>query len=586
MKSIWNYFVVFALSALLLSACDGLGKMVKRQAEFSYKAVPNPIEMHGDTVQFSFSGRFSEKLFAKKVTLIATPVLVYGGKEKALRPITLLGEKGVGNGQKIGYATGGAFNYSSERFAFEPIMRNARLEIRVTGSAASKTATFEPKTVADGIMATALLVQHDEQMVMGKFKSTSSSSDSRKDAALPDQPLNIKTHIYFDLNQSQVKSSELNSKETKAFAAFLKNTPAQAQFESVSVSAYASPDGETDHNIELANDRAQASVSALIDIFKKQAPKSLHTGKQKSDYVTRETLEDWEGFKSLMEQSTIADRDLILRVLTMYKDPNQRRKEIMNLSQTYLELREKILPQLRRAEVTLNGKIPAKTKEQIANALKTKPDSLSADEFLLGAEMESNLQNRIALYTTSESKYASDWRMANNLGCMYLLNNQMPEAEAAFKRAALKSPSEPAVLNNLGLCAAKQNRWEEALDLYKKSGTAESNYNRGIYAIITGQYSDALQGMGEKASFNKALAQLLNGNASDALTILNALGENVQSHVDYLKAIAQMRSNNSAAALELLKAAVSKDPRLKSYAKEDVEFLKLRDDAGFKSVVQ
>ena len=191
MKSIWNYFVVFALSALLLSACDGLGKMVKRQAEFSYKAVPNPIEMHGDTVQFSFSGRFSEKLFAKKVPLIATPVLVYGGKEKALRPITLLGEKGVGNGQKIGYATGGAFNYSSERFAFEPIMRNARLEIRVTGSAASKTATFEPKTVADGIMATALLVQHDEQMVMGKLNTQTNNV-----TALPDQPLNIKTHIY------------------------------------------------------------------------------------------------------------------------------------------------------------------------------------------------------------------------------------------------------------------------------------------------------------------------------------------------------------------------------------------------------
>lgn len=583
MKSILNYFLVLTLSAFTFTACDGLGKMVKRQSEFSYKAVPNPIEMHGDTVQFSFSGRFSEKLFAKKVTLVATPVLVYSGKEKALRPITLLGEKGVGNGQKIGYATGGAFNYSSERFAFEPIMRNARLEIRVTGTSGSKTATFEPKPVADGVMATALLVQHDEQMIMGTVNTNASAGEV---SALPDQPLAIKTHIYFDLNQSQVKSSEWNTKEMKAFAAFLKNAPAQAQFESVLVSAYASPDGETDHNLELANDRAIAAVSAMIEMFKKQTSKKMVTGKQKSDYTTRETLEDWEGFKSLMEQSTIADRDLILRVLTMYKDPNQRRTEIMNLSQTYLELREKILPQLRRAEITLNGKIPAKTKEQIANALKTKSDSLSADEFLLGAQMESNLQNRIALYAKAETQFAKDWRMANNLGCMYLLNNQMQDAEAAFKRAALLSPNEPAVLNNLGLCAAKQNRWEEAVDLYKKSGTAESNYNRGIYAIRLGLYSDALQGMGEKASFNKALAQLLNGNASDALTILNALGENVQATVDYLKSIAQMRSNNNAAALELLKSAVAKDPRLKSYAKDDVEFLKLREDAGFKAIVQ
>lgn len=581
MKSICNYFVLFAFSAIFLSACDGLGKMVKRQAEFSYKAVPNPLEMHGDSIQFSFSGKFSEKLFAKKVTLVAIPVLVFEGKEKALRPITLLGEKGVGNGQKIGYATGGAYNYTSERFAFEPIMRNARLEIRVTGTAASKTATFVPITVADGIMATSLLVQRDEQMIMGKINTQTNDV-----TALPDRPLMIKTHIYFDLNQSQVKSSELKSIEMKAFVAFLKDMPALAQFESVNVSAYASPDGETDHNIELANERANASVSAFVDVFQKYAPKSLSTGKQKSDYVTRETLEDWEGFKSLMEQSKIADRDLILRVLTMYKDPNQRRKEIMNLSQTYLELRENILPQLRRAEVTLNGKIPAKTKDEIAKAIKAKPDSLSADEFLLGAEMESDLQNRIALYATSESNYTSDWRMANNLGCMYLLNNQIPEAEAAFKRAAVISPNEPAILNNLGSCAAKQNRWEEALDLYKKSGTTESQYNRGIYAIINGQYSDALQGMGEKASFNKALAQLLNGNASDAVSILNALGENVNASVIYLKSIAQMRSNNTSAALELLKSAVSIDPRLKSYAKVDVEFLKLRDDAGFKSTVQ
>ena len=92
--------------------------------------------------------------------------------------------------------------------------------------------------------------------------------------------------------------------------------------------------------------------------------------------------------------------------------------------------------------------------------------------------------------------------------------------------------------------------------------------------------------MGEKPSYNKALAQLLNGNASDAATLLNTLGETPNASIDYLKAIAQMRLSNTNGAMDLLKSATSKDPRLKAYAKDDVEFLKVRDDANFKSLTQ
>ena len=235
--------------------------------------------------------------------------------------------------------------------------------------------------------------------------------------SLPDQPLAIKTHIYFDLNQSIVKSSELSSKEMKDFADFLKKLPNNARFESVKISAYASPDGETEKNTDLAKDRAQASVTAMIALFKKQTGKTLTTGKQASDYRTQETLEDWEGFKFLMEQSKMADRDLILRVLTLYKDPNQRRSEIMNLSETYTELKQDILPRLRRSEITLNGKIPAKSRTEIQASIRTNPDSLSADELILGGGLESDLQARIRLFQKGEIRFPKDWRMANNLGC-------------------------------------------------------------------------------------------------------------------------------------------------------------------------
>jgi tetratricopeptide (TPR) repeat protein len=562
--------------AVILTSCDGLGKMIKKQKEIKYTATPNPIEMHGDSVVFSVNGKFNPKLFAKKVTLTLTPVVKYQGGEKALKPVVLVGEKATGNGQKIAFATGGTFNYTSEKFAFEPAMRNATVEVRGEGQVKSKKKAFDPVPLADGTMATSLLVRNDEKGIMAK------------DAFVKVSPANQSTHIYYLINQSVVRPSEFKSEEMKAINDFIAKNLGSTwyEFKGIGVSAYASPDGETDKNENLAKDRAKSGSEAMMSEFKKNKKKEVTFGKTKDQYVVGTTKEDWEGFKQLMEQSTMADKDLILRVLTMYNDPDQRRKEIKNLSKTYVELADKVLPKLRRAEITLNVDKKSRTDEMISRLATTYPDSLSVEELLYAGNMASDVNTKVQIYRAAEKQYGSDWRTSNNLGCALLMQNKVAEAGDAFKRASKANASEPAVNNNLGIIEAKNGNRTAAMEYYNKAGgSPETNYNKGILEVRNGKYADAVTDFGSFNGHNKALAQLMSGSAGSVGQTIDASNEKDMAYSYYLKAVAYARQGNSTEALTSLKTAIEKDNSYKAYAKDDVEFIKLRDKSEFTGLV-
>lgn len=561
---------------MILSGCDGLKKMLKRQKEIKYTVSPNPIEMHGDSVQFTANGKFAEKLFQKKVTLTVTPVIKYQGGEKALKPVVLVGEKATGSGQKINYA-GGLFNYTSEKFAFDPAMRNATVEIRATGAFKKKTKDFDPVQIADGTMATSHLVRHDEKGIMAK------------DAFVKVVPANQSTHIYYVINKSDVRASEMKTEEMKNINDFIaKNLSSQYyEFKGIGVSAYASPDGETDKNENLAKDRATSASVAMMNEFKKNKDKNVTFGKTKEQFVVGTTKEDWEGFKSLMEQSSMADKDLILRVLTMYGDADQRRKEIKNLSKTYTELADKVLPKLRRAEVTINVDKKSRNDQQIAALATSSPDSLSVEELLYAGNMTNDINTKAQIYRAAEKQYGNDWRTSNNLGVVLLLQNKVSEAGEAFKRAEKTANGQPAVYNNLGIIEAKNENRATAMELYKKAGGAtETNYNMGILEIRNGKYSDALTYFGNYNGHNKALAQLMTGAAGSVKETIDSSNEKEMAYSYYLKAVAFARSNNTSESASALKTAIDKDGALKAYAKDDVEFIKMRDKSEFSGLLK
>lgn len=570
---------LMVVSLITFTGCNQLNKLIKKQKEIVYNVSPNPIEMHGDSVQFSVSGKFNPKIFPTKVTATVVPTIKYEGGEKELKPITLVGDKAVGSGQKISYDKGGSFSYTSEKFAYESGMKKAKVVIKVTGGFKKKTKALDPVEIGDGTIITPLLVRHDEKGIMAK------------DNFVKTTPANQSTHIYYVINQSVVRPSEMKSEEMNTFRNNVAGYLGSRWYEikGIEVSAFASPDGETSKNENLAKDRANSAIKAMIEEFKKiNKDKNNKLGKEKEQYKIITTREDWEGFKELVQQSNLADKDIIIRVLSMYPDADQRRKEIKNLSKTYVELADKILPKLRRAEIILLADKKSRTDEQIKGLCTSTPDSLSVEELLYGANLFSDPNTKVSIYQAAEKKYGNDWRTSNNLGVTYLMLNKTKEAEDAFNRALKTSNGNPIVYNNLGIIEAKKNNRKAAMEYYNKASGAgkEVNYNKGIIYIADGKYSDAVSSFGDFNGFNKALAQLLSGSADAVNGTIDSSNDKDLAVSYYLKAIAAARKGNSADAVKYLKDAFNKDASLKEYAKTDAEFLKLKGNSDFENVIK
>jgi tetratricopeptide (TPR) repeat protein len=322
--------------------------------------------------------------------------------------------------------------------------------------------------------------------------------------------------------------------------------------------------------------------------FKKDKNKDQKFGKDQSYYQVQTTAEDWEGFKKLMEESSIADKDLILRVLTMYSDPDQREKEIKNLSKTYKEVAEKILPKLRRSVITVNVDKKSRTDEMISKLSTTTPDSLSLEEILYAGTLTTDVNAKAQIYQAAEKQYGTDWRTSNNYGVALLMQNKTSEASEAFKRAEKNASGNPIVMNNLGIIEAKAGNRVKAMEYYNKANGAgpEVGYNKGIIQIRDGKYSDAVSSFGDSKSFNKALAQLLSGSPDAVNATIDGGNEKDMAYSYYLKAVAAARRANNSEVLMNLKTAIEKDGTLKAMAKDDAEFVKLRADSGFTSLVQ
>ncbi|CAN5331368.1 tetratricopeptide repeat protein [soil metagenome] len=565
------------ITAVALTSCSGLGKLVKNADKITYKVTPNPMEMHGDSIVVTISGTYPAKVFPKKATVTTIPVIKYNGGEKALKPVVLVGEKvtEVPKGAtKIANKTGGSFSYT-DKVAYTPEMKVATLEIKAAGQVKKKVKDLPAKKVADGTIITPLLVKAEDKAIIGKdnFQKVVPHAET--------------ANIFFIINQSQVRGSEMSSAEMKAFKEYSMSASKNPNiaFKNMNVSAYASPDGELSRNADLAENRAKDATKAMIALFKDKKTK-VDVATQDAFYNKVTTAEDWDGFKKAMEASTIADKDLILRVLTMYPDGDTREKEIKNLSKTYTEVADKILPKLRRSVMTLNVDVNSRTDEQISKLAASAPDSLSVEEILYAATLTSDLNTKLDIYKKAETKYGSDWRTSNNVGMVYLMQNKLNDAEAQFKKADGLSANNAVIKNNLGIVARWKGDRKAAMEFYKQAGSAgpEVSYNMGIIEIQNGNYPAAVSDFGSENSFNAALAKLLNGNTEGAMSTIDNSTDKDAALSFYLKAVAGARQSKADVLIANLKVAIQKDASFKQMAKDDAEFIKFRDNADFKAL--
>lgn len=555
---------------VVIAGCDGLGKMAKYANTITYEVTPSPLEEHGDSISVTLTGKFPGKYFNKKAAVAVTPVLTYNGKETALTTRSFKGIASQAEGTVVDFEKGASFNYT-EKIPYNADMQVSELHVRAGASKGEKKKEFADVKIADGTITTPLLVMQDDKPSIGKDQFTKTV------------PQAASADIHFMVQQSNIRSSELSQDDVKALDAFIKEGVKQKYtFLNVEVSAYASPDGEERMNAGLAEKRAIEAANYVVNQLKKA---KVEAAKQEGFAKKSSTPEDWEGFKSLMQQSGIKDKELILRVLTMYSDGEQREKEIKNMAATYTEITNDIMPKLRRAQIKINAEKRSRTDEQIKGLVNTNADSLSVEELLYAATLTEDLDAKLKAYKEAERLYPNDWRGINNAGYIYVMQNKISDAQAQFEKAAKIESGNVAVKNNLGLIAHIKGDRTKAASLFNDASTDKNaQYNLGIINIQNGDYVTAVNNMSGFNTFNAALAKVLAGNNEGASTTLDASPDKDSAMGNYLRAVIAARKGDQNALTESLKAAFAKDASLKDKASKDLEFQKYKADANFNGI--
>ncbi len=578
-----NYKPIFLLALILvLSSCSGLNKMKKNADQIKFKVTPEVLESHAGQVSVAVDGRFPTKYFNKKVTLTATPVLKYDGGSTKLTPVTVQGESVEANNKVIGYTSGGSLNYK-DAFEYKPEMSKSELFVNMKASKGSKSVDFGPVKIADGILATSELVSNFPKPILGvrREANTTGKYDPNIDPFQRVVPDEMMADIHYLINKANVRKEETEADDVKALEDYTKkaNDDSNANLKGVEIAAYASPDGSIDLNTDLAANRKESS-SEFLQRKLKEAGINI-------DLRTKYTPEDWDGFKALLEKSNIQDKELILRVLSMYTDPEVREREIRNLSESFTEVADKILPQLRRAKMTTSVDFIGKTDDELKAAAKSDPASLNPAELLYAATLFDDLNDQLGVYNAFMKSYPNDWRGPNNAGYVLAKQLKYDQAKPLFEKAETMQNSEPVIKNNLGAIALKEGDVNKAETLFGAAAGSgdEVNYNLGIVSLKKAEYDKAVRYFSKYEDVNSALAKMMAGNNNGALRDLEAYDMPNSYMKEYLKAIIGARTAKETLLFDSLKAACSINPDMKAKAKTDMEFARYFENPQFKEIV-
>ncbi len=572
-----------ALAAVMLSSCASLQKMKKNANRINFKTTPEILETHAGKVDVAIDGKFPTKYFVKKAVLVATPVLKYQGGEKAFEPVTLQGEKVDANNKVISYSNGGNFAYK-DAVPYAEAMRLSDLELRITASKGKKSVDFAPIALAKGVIATPTLVVNYPTPILGvqREKNTTGKYDPNIDAFQRIVPDEYTADIKYLINKADLRKEELTKAEIAKLKEYNKSAAKdpRKKIKGIEVSSYASPDGALDYNTKLAEKRQDASSKFLTKELKKDEVEAA--------FKTKFTPEDWDGFKELMGKSNIQDKELILRVLAMYTDPEVREREIKNLSAAFTNVASEILPQLRRSKFTTSIDLIGKTDEEIAALADSDPSKLNPAELLYAATLTKDLNKQLAIYNSFMKIYSTDWRGPNNAGLVLVKQQKYADAKSLFEKAEKLKSNEPIIKNNLGVCALKEGDLAKAETYFgAASGAGDAvNNNMGILSIMKGDYSKAVKYLGDSDSPNTGLAKILSGDNNGALKSLeNCTWEGCYMK-EYFKAVVGARTAKENLMYESLANVVKIKPEMKSTIATDMEFAKYFNEAKFKDIVK
>ncbi len=539
-------------AVLMLSSC---GKKLGQFSSDYFSVTPDPLEVVGVNVPARVSAKIPAKFFVKNAEVTVTPTLVYAGGEAKSQSYSFQGEKVRGNNPVISYENGGTQTIPVN-FVYRPEMAKSELMLDFTVTQGKKTYVLPRVKVADGVIATAAMA----------------NAAGVTPALAPDafqRIINEKyaADIMFLINQANIRAGQLNTDAMNE----LKKEIAEANgddrrvLEEINISSYASPDGGVKLNTKLAENREKNTK----DYMTKQLKKDKIT--EFGELTAQFTAQDWEGFQKLVAKSNIQDKDLILSVLSMYKDPEQREREIRNLSSVFEQLADQILPQLRYSRITASINVIGKSDSEIQELFASDPSKLSVEEILYCATLTDDNAKRLAIYDRAARLYPNDYRTWNDLGMAQYIDGDFDAAKASFaKAAALGNNPEPQM--NLGLIEMINGNYAKANQLFgSAAGVTELGDALGVYYLKQGDNAAAVKAFGDTKSNNAALAQILTKDYSKAKSTLAAI-DNPNATTYYLMAVLGARTNNESMLNTNLRQAVRLDASLAQKAVNDLEF--------------
>ena len=558
------YLPLVALMVLAFSSCSKMGEL---SSEY-FTTNPEVLEAVAGKVPVTINGKFPEKYLKKNASVEVTPVLRWNGGEAKGQPAVFQGEKVEGNGQTISYKAGGSYTMKTS-FDYVPEMAKSELYLDFVITKGSKSYTIPSVKIADGVISTSELAT-----IMSGTNAQGKNGGSTNTSAATDAFQRIikeakEANIMFLIQQANLRNSELKSEDLKEFHKKIAEVNADTKnykLDNIEISAYASPDGGLKLNTGLAENREKNTEKYLNRELKK--------AKIDANVDAKYTAQDWEGFQELVAKSNLQDKDLIIRVLSMYQDPEQRENEIKNISSVYKTLADEILPQLRRARLTANYEIIGRSDDEINEAFNTDPKVLSVEELLYAATLTEDNARKEAIYKKATELYPNDYRAYNNLGSLAFAASDVNKAQTYFKQAAAKNANAAEVNANLGLCELVNNNVAAAeAYLGKATGASAANEALGNLYIKQGQYQRAVNAFGDAKTNSAAQAQILAKDYNKAKSTLQAI-KNPDAMTDYLMAIVGARTNNESLVSSSLKSAIAKDSSMAAKAASDIEFAK------------
>lgn len=555
--------VAFTISFL---SCNK--QMIPLDAQY-FNTQPNPLEAKAGKIDATINGTFPAKYFNKKATMTITPVLRSKGKEIKGQPTVFQGEKVLDNHQIIAYKSGDTYRMNPS-FVFQPSMANAQLILHFDIQQKNKTYQLPAIKVAEGVVTTSLLYSTSMQELPPATAPNYFQRITQE---------NEEADILFLIQQAQLRNSELQKENVIAFGNKIKaaKNAQNKQISDLQVLGYASPDGSYELNRNLAEKRQEVTTSYVNNQLKQI--------KANITVDSKFTAEDWDGFQKLMENSDIQDKELIIRVLSMYQDPEQREREIKNLSQTFKEIADEILPQLRRARLKMIVDVTGKSDYQIRRAAVDNAHLLTAEELLYAGTLMQSDKFKDEIYEKFIDRFPTDERGYINLGLVRYDRNELTDAENLFKKALSINPENPDANFNMGLICLKKEDFKDAETYFGKAGESTGNLNKALGAtyIAQGDYKKAEQVLKGIYSNNTALSQLLNKNYNDARKTLQNIQE-PNSLTAYLAAIVAARTNDRSTLYKKIKQVIKLDNILSRRIITDIEFDAYKKDPKFKQL--